>query len=191
MMYRLSASFRLLLLLLTSISTASHEVTVESTKSFKVNAKVPGITRSLAFPPRDWFRLQSIVCVLGAGESVRVSIHQQLIRVEGYFVLKLILSSIFPHTPAPETSSSNTEITCCLEVCIVPLDTMDLVLFWGAVFSITSFLSLQQLDQLDFWFLLWHLQANHIFLQISIPFRFSRCIYLGLSSLLCLFEFYL
>ena len=96
-----------------------------------------------------------------------------------------------PHTPTPETSSSNTEITCCLEVCIVPLDTMDLVLFWGAVFSITSFLSLQQLDQLDFWFLLWHLQANHIFLQISIPFRFSRCIYLGLSSLLCLFEFYL
>ena len=48
---RLSVGFRLLLLLLTSISTTSHEVTVESTKSFKVNAKVPGITQSLAFPP--------------------------------------------------------------------------------------------------------------------------------------------
>ena len=113
MMYRLSASFRLLLLLLTSISTASHEVTVESTKSFKVNAKVPGITRSLAFPPWDWFRPQSIVCVLGAGESVRVSIHQQLIRVEGYFVLKLILFSISPHPPhphpLPHTHTANME----------------------------------------------------------------------------------
>ena len=61
MIYRLSAGFRLLLLLLTSISTASHEVTAESTKSFKANAKVPGITWSLAFPPWDWSRLQSIV----------------------------------------------------------------------------------------------------------------------------------
>ena len=47
MIWGLSLGFRLPRLLLTSISTANHEVTVESIKSFKANARVSAIIQSL------------------------------------------------------------------------------------------------------------------------------------------------